>query len=258
MSLPAHAVARPETRVEGFFPSPLKSASADLDQTAGLRWENRGCGYDFASGVCKYLYAHGNPVNMVDPSGHFGIFKFTREFGNQAHRVIEDEYQAEHPGAIVGTTTGILGTGLKPDIFDGINHTFMEIKPLSLSGVAKGSAQILGYQAAFTLLGVGYSRGTWPDTARASNVGAVPIIYFNVQGVIFYTDSFDNVDDLTGIVTFAAARQLIIRNSALMTRTLGGIMIRIPGMVAARGIADTSRLQTMTGIATLNSLMGAP
>jgi len=70
MSLPAHAVARPETRVEGFFPSPLKSASADLDQTAGLRWENRGCGYDFASGVCKYLYAHGNPVNRIDPSGN--------------------------------------------------------------------------------------------------------------------------------------------------------------------------------------------
>jgi hypothetical protein len=83
-------------------------------------------------------------------------------------------------------------------------------------------------------------------------------MYFNVQGVIFYTDSFDNADDLTGIVTFAMARQLIIRNSALMTRTLGGIMIRIPGMVAARGIADTGRLQMMTGIATLNSLMGAP
>jgi len=73
MSLPAHAVARPETRVEGFFPSPLKSASADLDQTAGLRWENPGCGYDFASGVCKYLYAHADPVNGIDPSGHMTL-----------------------------------------------------------------------------------------------------------------------------------------------------------------------------------------
>ena len=70
MSLPAHAVARPETRVGDFFPSPLKSASADRDQTAGLRWENPGCGYDFASGVCKYLYAHADPVNGIDPSGH--------------------------------------------------------------------------------------------------------------------------------------------------------------------------------------------
>ncbi len=70
MSLPAHAVARPENRVEEFFPATPKSASADLDQTAGLRWENRGCDYDFASGVCKYLYAHNNPVNRIDPSGH--------------------------------------------------------------------------------------------------------------------------------------------------------------------------------------------
>jgi len=82
----AHAVARPETRVEDFFPSPLKSAPADLDQTAGLRWENRGCGYDFASGVCKYLYAHANPVNRIDPSGmaDFNLASLTASIGTIA------------------------------------------------------------------------------------------------------------------------------------------------------------------------------
>ena len=70
MSLPAHAVARPETRVGEIFSSPLKSAPADLDQTLEPRRESRSCDYDFASGVHKYLYAHGNPINGCDPSGH--------------------------------------------------------------------------------------------------------------------------------------------------------------------------------------------
>src|SRR5438445_6109456 len=49
---------------------------------------------------CTGLFAADNPVNMVDPSGYIGIFKFTRDFGYQAHQVIENQYQAEHPGAI--------------------------------------------------------------------------------------------------------------------------------------------------------------
>ena len=69
MSTPAWAVARPEKRVREFFSAPLKSAAADLDQTLEPRGENPAGGYDFASGVCKYLYAHNNPVNRIDPSG---------------------------------------------------------------------------------------------------------------------------------------------------------------------------------------------
>lgn len=70
MSTPAWALARPETRVGKFFSSPLQSAPANLDQTLEPRGESRSCGYDFASGVCKYLYAQADPVNGVDPSGH--------------------------------------------------------------------------------------------------------------------------------------------------------------------------------------------
>jgi len=73
MSLPAWAIARPENRVRDFFPASSKSASADLDQTAGARRESRSCDYDFAPGVHKYLYCQGNPVNMTDPSGYDGV-----------------------------------------------------------------------------------------------------------------------------------------------------------------------------------------
>ena len=181
----------------------------------------------------KYLYVCDNPVNGVDPTGHFGIFKFTRDFGYAAHEVIEGEYLAEHPGSIVGTTTGVLGTRLKPDIFDLVNHTYEEIKPLSLSGVAKGTVQILTYDAAFKLLGVGYSRGTWPNGIRESEVGQIPIVYFNVQGVIFYSDYTDNLDDMAGIGTFALARQFIISNSAQMARTLIPSLVRISQIIDA-------------------------
>ena len=97
MSTPAWAVARPENRVRELFSAPLKSAAADLDQTLEPRGENRGCGYDFASGVCKYLYAHGNPVNRIDPSGHFDIVSFT--VGNAIR------------GGIAGATFGSISAG---------------------------------------------------------------------------------------------------------------------------------------------------
>jgi hypothetical protein len=109
----------------------------------------------------------------------------------------------------------------------------MEIKPLSISGVAKGIVQIAAYDAAFTAFNLDYSRGTWPNGVRQSNVGQIPIVYFNVQGVIFYSDYTDNLDDMAGISTFALARQFIISNSALMTRTLIPSLVRISQIIDA-------------------------
>ncbi len=78
MSTPAWVLARPETRVGRSSVFSSASTSADLDQTLEPRRESRGCDYDFASGVCKYLYAHGNPVNRIDPSGNidFNVTSF--------------------------------------------------------------------------------------------------------------------------------------------------------------------------------------
>ena len=72
MGTPAWAHCRPENRVGG---SPVFSSDftfADDANPVGTPTENPACDYDFASGVHKYLYAQGNPVNMVDPSGHDG------------------------------------------------------------------------------------------------------------------------------------------------------------------------------------------
>ena len=81
MSLPAWAIARPENRVGKIFSSPLKSASADLDQTLEPRRESRGCGYDFASGVHKYLYAFCNPIMYSDPTGRISLSDMMKAVG---------------------------------------------------------------------------------------------------------------------------------------------------------------------------------
>ena len=70
MSLSARAVARPENRVGNFFSSPLKSAADFASQPVDTRQENGGYGYDFASGVHKYLYCQADPINHIDPSGN--------------------------------------------------------------------------------------------------------------------------------------------------------------------------------------------
>jgi len=70
MSSPAWGVCRSENRVGG---SPVFSSDFASQETAnpiGTRAENPSCGYDFASGVHKYLYAQDNPVVGTDPSGH--------------------------------------------------------------------------------------------------------------------------------------------------------------------------------------------
>ena len=82
-----------------------------------------------------------------------------------------------------------------------------------------------------------------------AHVFTQPIAYFNVAGVIFYTDMTSNLDDLTKIGTFALAREFIRRG--LVQRTLQGALIRIPGLVAARGVADTGRLQLHIGISVM-------
>jgi len=104
MSTTAHAIARPENRVGKIFSDSLKSASADLDQTLEPRRESGGCGYDVASGVCKYLYAQDNPVMMTDPSGRESLL------GVSIGSSISASLSAIYNGGVVGVGNAVQAT----------------------------------------------------------------------------------------------------------------------------------------------------
>jgi hypothetical protein len=91
----------------------------------------------------------------------------------------------------------------------------MEIKPLSMSGIAKGIAQIAVYTGIF--VPVGYNRGSWTPPSP-QRVDGTLTWFMNIQGVIFYTDDETNVRELLVVTTFAAARAALRRTTFVATR----------------------------------------
>ena len=147
MSTSAHAVARPETRVGDFFPAAPKSAPANPDQTLEPRGENRGCDYDFASGVCKYLYAHADPVNRIDPSGHESLasvnFSMAIISGMVSH-----ELRGAH-GALVGARAMFGGDEDLNNIILGMESVMAVQDAVSTvalgAGVLYGGYKLIGF-----------------------------------------------------------------------------------------------------------------
>jgi RHS repeat-associated protein len=156
----------------------------------------------------RYLYAAASPIDNADPTG-----LYTQHFGYAVEDVVEDVYRQQHPRN--RTTFGGLQFGVKPDIVDHTLREFMEIKPLSMSGIAKGIAQIAVYTGIF--VPVGYNRGSWTPPSP-QRVDGTLTWFMNIQGVIFYTDDETNVRELLVVTTFAAARAALRRTTFVATR----------------------------------------
>ena len=91
----------------------------------------------------KYAYCHNNPINNIDPSG-----MFTQAFGYLAEKAIQMVYSLDHAGDNVsyGRWTRLPGIfRLKPDILNWSKRSWLEIKPLSVSGVADGTVSYAKY-----------------------------------------------------------------------------------------------------------------
>ena len=146
----------------------------------------------------KYLYTEDDPVDHIDPTG-----KFLTGFGPAVENAIQPQYDATHPGDIFifGTATG-LGDNprLTPDIFNFTQRRWMEIKPLSISGIAAAETANYFYRANFDP--IGYSPDTsWVPPKQPLTVWGIEIGVFNLQGILFYTDAIQNLEELAALKT---------------------------------------------------------
>ena len=163
------------------------------------------------SSLHKYVYVRNNPINLTDPSG-----LFTREFGYAVELEVDLQYEASHfleaafisDGKSLGTTIGrfvdIIYGALKPDIlnysgFPGAmgplgRLTWLEIKPLSIPGVAAGVAKMALDCAYLCEFGFSNEYG-WTIPEPFVTVQGTPLTLMNVGGIIFYTDLQPDAQD---------------------------------------------------------------
>jgi RHS repeat-associated protein len=194
----------------------------------------------------KFSYCAADPINHVDPTGFY-----TKEFGDAAHALIGARYAREHPGSIINPTTGVLGK-MKPDIFNGPQRRYGEIKPLSFPGITSGFDRMREYDREYQPLD--FERETkWPIGLEKAVVNNTWIVYFNVQGIVFYTDLIDELATLAVITNnktaYAAMR-------TLATRSVRVAVDYSRYLIAGGKAVDSVRLQQQVGVSATLAVMG--
>jgi hypothetical protein len=179
----------------------------------------------------KYLYVANNPVNLTDPSGEDWLSATIN--GRLVHKRIAQDFVNRIPGGISGPSISTIlalpytQIALFPDLVDTKNKKLYEIK--SILSYPLGVAQLAGYIAVFNHFdpAKGWTAGSkydyWPPDKIYLGAGAWAYVYPPNAGVILY----DVID---------------VPSLALVTV----------------GVAVTADVMFTVGIATLNSLMGAP
>jgi RHS repeat-associated protein len=154
----------------------------------------------------RYLYAANDPIDWVDPTG-----LFTQSFGYEVEWAVWPYYKADHPGDIVirglWARTGP-NPSLKPDIFNFTARKYLEIKPLSTSGVIDAEIKMVLNAINFGPSGYGPDK-VWEPAVNPLVVDGTPTYIRNVGGVLFYTDVRDNFEDLAGVATIQAIKNIL-------------------------------------------------
>jgi len=138
-----------------------------------------------------------------DPSG-----MYPQRFGYAIEKEVAGYYQRQFgdKGVFFGKMVG----GLKPDILDTRRKRWMEIKPLSLSGIAKAVVQWEIYTLVYASVSI------WPDVSWTPTgeklskirVQGRPTTIVNIGGILFYTDITENLEELAAVGSIYAASKL--------------------------------------------------
>jgi len=131
----------------------------------------------------KLLFVDGDPINGIDPTGFF-----TQAFGYLAEAAITTDHKIDFPFPLFnvsyGAWAGLPGAfTAKPDILNFTDFEYNEIKPLSPSGILAATAQMALREIQFGPLGF-EPDPDWAKIPRFTVAGTVPIMYFNLYGVI--------------------------------------------------------------------------
>ncbi|QDU80097.1 tRNA(Glu)-specific nuclease WapA precursor [Polystyrenella longa] len=223
----------------------------------------------------KYLYTHGDPVNGIDPSGLFVDFG-TSAFGYAVEAEIEAVYALTFPHRMPDTEFGkwaklsftdtdrIPGSAwfAKPDIIDHNRYKYMEIKPWSPTGTIAAKAQMKVRAAQFSRFG--YTPDpTWPPEPTPFYTFLtleVPVMVFNIEGVIFYSDYLQIAAEFVVGVTLAEVASYQLYTIAVSSAPNIRVVAQT-GLAIARGwsrAAVTSLnagIQSSTSRATMTSTL---
>ena len=170
-------------------------------------------------------------------------------FGYEAEGTIQTEYKATHPGDVV--SYGQVMRVFKPDIYNVSKKTFLEIKPISGSGIASGLLQLGIYKKAFKPF---KPEVTWQPRSCLLETAEDGLIYvINVQGIVFYQDIDEIKWGLITATSIKVAYDLLPYLVRLSATELAPVVVR---MTTGLGTAFAADIQETTGIATLDSLEG--
>jgi hypothetical protein len=207
----------------------------------------------------KYLYTDANPINATDPTGYF-----TQAFGYLAEEAIQDIYASDHRGDVVlygkWTRLGFPGISdafkMKPDIFNITKKKWLEIKPLSLSGIISAKPQYEKYLFAFAPFKY-FPEVSWIPSTHFTYAGGINIFFFNAGGIVFYTDLIDLSEDLMLLTSVQAVKSFVAsRGGLLIAQSIVGVTSRIQVLVSARSSVDTGRLHGHTSMAVTIGCLG--
>ncbi|MCQ4165883.1 putative Ig domain-containing protein [Tahibacter harae] len=185
----------------------------------------------------KYVYANASPTMFVDPTGHY-----TADFGRAVEDEVCDQYITQVPTGPATECGKVVyydpSSYFKPDIMDWGIFKFNEIKPLSLSGIAKGIVQIELYTKAYQQWGFSPNLFWVPQTAV---VNGDQVDFFNLSGVIFYTDDTALRREMAA-ATLATAAAIVRRHAVRITTKLGADAVARAALT--RGLMAVSAANT--------------
>jgi RHS repeat-associated protein len=188
----------------------------------------------------RYLYVRADPLNSTDPTG-----LYTDQFGYAVERAVQQAYGKDFgldPNLVlfgkwarIGQWSRSAPYSLKPDILDtrlfrgdgSLGRIWMEVKPLSISGLARAAAAYGAYSEAPVFS---------PDTQWLKNGRVLPVLdggkevatlVFNVGGILLYTtsdqdydefeDGIERLREVTGAIGLGGGAGLVVN---LLARSL--------------------------------------